>query len=1201
MEKTLEESQSPGGNVHGESLLLPLLQSALEAPEFEQTADSGTESGEDLRSGLILEVQNALEKLSACLCSESSDISLERRNSLLQLVSKLQTNLVVAPQAQSSDSDRAGFSQERRLSGGRFARRQQRQRHGRHTVGVTSEELEDARRLMEEFVLSSSQDNVPALQDKLDDKPAFGPIKVNQGVVKNAMPKPFTNSANTSGTSSSVQTPSNESVEMERLPELPPPLHDDEICTVPESDRYCYKQSMSFDQMPADPKPKLHQTHSLDDQNIELINAVQLAAVIKSQPDSYVHESETDDDTLKPSVSPYRQPNELKDGDTVILYDQGLYPPPQTQLQQIEPPTPSILNPTFEEPVILQTNPIYAQDVEKSNRFNAKKSRMKRANTIDIPKPSSYYYEDADSDGDLTEPESTRRSNYLALRGPIRVGGKGGKPVQTKVPSFEPKTESDKKFLAFINRQNSNSAVNNKISLWDKAGQTQTTESPTGTNWTRKFGNIKTNFERVAVDNKQPNVVPAQPKSSARNFWKSTENQVVSNHSGNGRPRFGADPPMNKHIVTGNLKVEPPHKNHKPQPLAVNKFTHNPHESAFKPIHKTPKPDVIANIKTNGSTPESNTPETPFYLYSPKSSEVQSPVLNSAPWSNKTVNVVPHHYNGTGERRVLSLAASKFEVANHAPEEPKITPRRLSKEKITTPAALLQSNKQEKTVTYVPPVTNAGGVRKLSGQYNNIQSETRPEYVAQSNVKYKSAFAPVPQSRNQHQEQNHQTHQPMPAQKFNNTPIQKHDPFVRNYVQSPVTYEKYADHQNARNSPTINNDFNHQHSNQQHHPHHHHHHAQHHHQHHHNHTNKHHIQVDNIPASFHTTSPTVQSIQMRHGHASEGQNHATYSSPKSEQANHALPEAEHQHDFIPPSHEHREHEPHVFYNNVSYQPVQKQPQRPQYDSQTSTDSVHEYLAVSSKVMSGPVGQQAVTVTNKPKSRDEHEMDAAFNLRNTLQIKSEIKAKSPVSANTSAASSSYKPKFCVNDEPLSLDTLEVTSQGESIVTGKFQIPAQHPPPSQLKPSIPQQRVSPQLSKSDSWYQVVQKEQVARKPSPRASPNARTVMKSKSTHALALPKQFEAGMSKDEMLTKKRTMEAYFGQSGLPQPQPAPSTRTTNNFSYKHRAVNRTKTTQKISTSTTGLCRSRTLPDIVCPDLLDETNVDEAFEDLFQSTS
>lgn len=102
-----------------------------------------------------------------------------------------------------------------------------------------------------------------------------------------------------------------------------------------------------------------------------------------------------------------------------------------------------------------------------------------------------YYYEDADSDGDLTEPESTRRSNYLALRGPIRVGGKGGKPVQTKVPSFEPKTESDKKFLAFINRQNSNSAVNNKISLWDKAGQTQATESPTGTNWTRKFGRAR--------------------------------------------------------------------------------------------------------------------------------------------------------------------------------------------------------------------------------------------------------------------------------------------------------------------------------------------------------------------------------------------------------------------------------------------------------------------------------------------------------------------------------------------------------------------------------------------------------------------------------------------------------------------------------------------------------------------------------------
>lgn len=122
-----------------------------------------------------------------------------------------------------------------------------------------------------------------------------------------------------------------------------------------------------------------------------------------------------------------------------------------------------------------------------SNKFAAKKSKIKRANTIDIP---SYLKLQADS---------YDSSGCALLRRPINVGDKvvGS---NLGVPSFQPKTENDKKFLALINR-NSETQAYNAVPVFVKSfGYIKTTDMPqTKENWNSRFSNIKTAFDKTSA------------------------------------------------------------------------------------------------------------------------------------------------------------------------------------------------------------------------------------------------------------------------------------------------------------------------------------------------------------------------------------------------------------------------------------------------------------------------------------------------------------------------------------------------------------------------------------------------------------------------------------------------------------------------------------------------------------------------------
>ncbi|RLU27489.1 hypothetical protein DMN91_001293 [Ooceraea biroi] len=145
------------------------------------------------------------------------------------------------------------------------------------------------------------------------------------------------------------------------------------------------------------------------------------------------------------------------------------------------------------------------------NRFSAKKSKIKRANTVDIP---SYLKLQAESLGSYDNP-------CVLLRRPINVGDKvnPNSASLAVVPSFEPKTENDKKFLALISRNNETQPLNATPAFVKSFGYTKTMDmsSLTNENWNSRFSNIKTAFDKPSIaTNDGDKLIPKSPQPAKR-------------------------------------------------------------------------------------------------------------------------------------------------------------------------------------------------------------------------------------------------------------------------------------------------------------------------------------------------------------------------------------------------------------------------------------------------------------------------------------------------------------------------------------------------------------------------------------------------------------------------------------------------------------------------------------------------------------
>lgn len=144
---------------------------------------------------------------------------------------------------------------------------------------------------------------------------------------------------------------------------------------------------------------------------------------------------------------------------------------------------------------------------------------MKRANTIDIPHPPGLILHASNNDDDTgMEDEEDSDSNYHVM-----TTHHGSATQTNKYPPFMPKTEGDRKFLAFLEKNNG----------LDDSGRPLRT-SQLGVHdrqWTSRFTNLKTSFESSSQGSSpsaSPVPSPLRPPRSVSEMALTQEKRAAS-------------------------------------------------------------------------------------------------------------------------------------------------------------------------------------------------------------------------------------------------------------------------------------------------------------------------------------------------------------------------------------------------------------------------------------------------------------------------------------------------------------------------------------------------------------------------------------------------------------------------------------------------------------------------------------------------
>ncbi len=363
--------------------------------------DSGTESGEDLRllnPELLAEVRGALTKLESAL----PNLDTARRASIIPLVTKLQSCLKVSENPQQSGTMPAS-SHTTYASNKRFASKQ---RKTRHTVGVSKEELADARKWLAENFLDDAPKPAP-----MPTSTASIPLKYETKVYK---PVKFT--------------------------PIPPRENRDKNNNARE-----YPLVYAYLEKPTTQKP-----------------------LVKDTPKpSFAFRSYVD-----PGLNPYGHYPEdqfLKDN-----YSSGEGDVSSTEEETIRMETDS----TNQNRYMYGQSDASRKVPTRFHQKNNKKMRMKRANTIDIPKLLSCgnVTSSGDESAYKSADELRKRAGRLDL---------SGKKVQP--PPLEVRTEKDKKFAEFLRQTMQDEQATRTIAYNPSAAG--------GAQWSNRFSHIKTAFE----------------------------------------------------------------------------------------------------------------------------------------------------------------------------------------------------------------------------------------------------------------------------------------------------------------------------------------------------------------------------------------------------------------------------------------------------------------------------------------------------------------------------------------------------------------------------------------------------------------------------------------------------------------------------------------------------------------------------------
>ncbi|XP_058127687.1 mucin-19-like [Anopheles ziemanni] len=639
--------------------------SATQAALVPPVEDSGTESGEDLRllaaaagaasagsalgsggggagrdagrvgaglTGILHEVSAALERLQLTLraeplgqgCAEVIHLDGEKRNALLALITRLQQGLLqpdkIGDVANGSERTANGNlddsqTRPRAVGSSRFSAKRRTNRNSRHTVGVSREELADARRFIEEMVLmdgrqpqaerapapektyllqkqhslgtvlgSTSSTTTPATAFAMKRPSQFVP-KEMQNLHHTTLDKVAKQSSAASATvvaaAAAPVVPARTKPSKEKLlllsrqslsvdQALPPttngrvsPSGRQDVAAAKPIDLHKHKPAATV--RPQQPQP----VAAAEEQFKKPTQTAAQRALVKKY--SFNDGSSTDEDDERRALRKLDEPK--KTAEQMVLRNKV------TPTEAATGHGGSLVINTVQKIVSRETKPTTEQVgrvaprsttrqgqghqhlhhhaatqgrsrtpdsshkadetlAKPVNKYTSKKLRMKRANTIDIPKnllPNSGSEGEHDEDDDDevsaagTKQSARKRTNAgVAGRGTVvKPQPPGAPPVE--VPDFKPRTENDLKFMAFLQKQNQQPRQ-----MWSNPVR----EHVGSNNWTNKFGHLKSNFEQPGDRRSRSELPPkyGAPKPSAMNFWKQAESSSIDEPTPMARP-----------------------------------------------------------------------------------------------------------------------------------------------------------------------------------------------------------------------------------------------------------------------------------------------------------------------------------------------------------------------------------------------------------------------------------------------------------------------------------------------------------------------------------------------------------------------------------------------------------------------------------------------------------------------------------------
>lgn len=493
--------------------------------------DSGTESGEEVNQKILVQVQGALANLESALPA----LDPMRRSSVVELLTKIQTSLKL-----STDNSSNKPTPPPRKCWNKKATRQD-----RHTVGVSSEELQDARRWLEE-----------------------------NGFAEVAPPPPPPPPPPLSSLSSLSTSPA------------PAARKSTSACTTPRSYDASAPQMSSFRPVKFVPPPPKRNHYAVD--YIPEPSKQSLQNSSFSCPPLQHGVVEHLRDKKRNHTVGGGHSTDSSDGDDDVSDDCRSVSSAQRLLQ-------------------------FASSNDHGRKFRqGKRAKLKRgSNSVDDDHSSADEY-------------------HGVVRTPSLTGG---------VPAFEPKTASDKKYLALLRQAKEEEAATVPTVYNPLQGKLQG-------NWGNRFGRIKTTFERCATSAEKP------VKKQAKTFWHDI-----------------CKCPSDDSIA---YRAKKPVNSFKPVWTGENGFSHAI-RSAFKPVAQKPVPPLQPSSLMSKPSKPIHPKHLP--LYNSSVTTAHRPFIYSSPEDNssgKTTTTTPQWSAltppGSGASDLTSCSASPSADFDYMPQ-----------------------------------------------------------------------------------------------------------------------------------------------------------------------------------------------------------------------------------------------------------------------------------------------------------------------------------------------------------------------------------------------------------------------------------------------------------------------------------------------------------------------------------------------------